>query len=263
MAFILILISVALLGLYLAYKIKNALLVGNLVLVTGGVKSGKSTLSVCLATRKYRQHHRRWRVRCFFARLFGKPLPEEPLLFSNVPLDVEGYSLLTTAHLARHVRFPYKSVIYVQEASLVADSQNIRDQDLNQRLLEFNKLIAHETKGGYLFYDTQSVLDCHYSIKRSLASYLYVHRTVKWLPFILLCKVEELRFDEVNTVNINDGDLDDRPWKWVLMSKRVWKRFDCYCYSVMTDHLPVVSDPCKPSSLKADSIISLRKENIK
>lgn len=260
---ILILILIGILALWLTYKVKNALLVGNLVLITGGVKCGKSTLAVYLATKKYRSHLRAWRLRSLLARLRKKPEPEMPLLYSNVPLAVKGYAPLTPDHLARKVRFPYRSIVYVQEASLVADSQNIRDQELNQSLLELNKLIAHETKGGYLYYDTQSVLDCHYSIKRSLASYLYVHRTVKWLPFVLLAKVEELRFDEVNTVNVNDGDMDDRPWKWVLMSKRVWKRFDRYCYSIMTDHLPVVGEPTTPTSLKAEHIITLRKDTLK
>jgi hypothetical protein len=47
-----------------------------------------------------------------------------------------------------------------------------------------------------------------------------------------------------------------------LVSKRVWKMFDAYCYSVLTDHLPVASDVVEGrdlSDLKARKIVSFRK----
>ena len=71
-------------------------------------------------------------------------------------LDLNSYVPLTDDLLLRKKRFVYGSVIYVQEASLVADSQLIRDMDINERLMLFNKLIGHETKGGVIIYDTHS-----------------------------------------------------------------------------------------------------------
>ena len=79
-----------------------------------------------------------------------------PLIYSNVPLAMP-YVPLTDDLLLRKKRFVYGSVIYVQEASLVADSQLIRDMDVNERLMLFNKLIGHETKGGVIIYDTQCI----------------------------------------------------------------------------------------------------------
>lgn len=229
-------------------------------LVTGGVKAGKSTFSLALALSKYKSQVRKVRFINFFRRLFRREPLEKPLLYSNVPLACD-YVPLTDDLLLRKQRFVYRSVIYAQEASLVADSQLIKNLDINQRLLLFNKLIGHETKGGYLIYDTQSINDNHYAVKRCLSEFFYVHDTVKIIPFILLVHVRELRYsDDSQELNIYDGDIEES-LKTVLISKRVWKKFDAYCYSILTDHLPV-ADKVVPGrdlpDLKARKIVSFR-----
>lgn len=232
-----------------------------MALVTGGVKAGKSTFSCALALSKYKSQVRKVRFANFFRRIFRKELFEKPLLYSNVPLSCE-YVPLTDDLLLRKQRFVYRSVIYAQEASLIADSQLIKNLDINQRLLLFNKLIGHETKGGYLIYDTQCINDNHYSVKRCISEYFYIHDTIKWIPFILLCHVRELRYsDDGQEINVYEGDVEES-MRTVLVSKRVWKMFDAYCYSVLTDHLPVASDVVEGrelSDLKARKIVSFRK----
>lgn len=232
-----------------------------MALVTGGVKAGKSTFSCALALSKYKSQVRKVRFANFFRRIFRKELFEKPLLYSNVPLKCE-YVPLTDDLLLRQQRFVYRSVIYAQEASLIADSQLIKNLDINQRLLLFNKLIGHETKGGYLIYDTQSINDNHYSIKRCISEYFYIHDTIKWIPFVLLCHVRELRYsDDGQEINVYEGDVEES-MRTVLVSKRIWKMFDAYCYSVLTDHLPVASDVVEGrelSDLKARKVVSFRK----
>lgn len=131
------------------------------------------------------------------------------------------YVPLTDDLLLRKKRFVYGSVVYCQEASLVADSQLIRDMDINQLLLLFNKLFGHETKGGILIYDTQTISDLHYSIKRSLSEYFYIHRLVKWIPFFLIAYVQENRYSEdgsiITTIN---GDVEDSGLKKVIIPKK-------------------------------------------
>ena len=232
-----------------------------MALVTGGVKAGKSTFSCALALSKYKSQVRKIRFANFFRRIFRKELLEKPLLYSNVPLNCE-YVPLTDDLLLRKQRFVYRSVIYAQEASLIADSQLIKNLDINQRLLLFNKLIGHETKGGYLIYDTQCINDNHYSVKSCISEYFYIHDTIKWIPFILLCHVRELRYsDDGQEINVYEGDIEES-MRTVLVSKRIWKMFDAYCYSVLTDHLPVASDVVEGrelSDLKARKIVSFRK----
>ena len=235
--------------------------IGSLCLVNGGVKCGKSTLSVSIVRSEYKSRVRRVKFMNFFKKLFHKPLKELPLIYSNVPLACP-YVPLTDDLLLRKTRFVYGSVIYCQEASLVADSQLIKDMDINQRLLLFNKLIGHETKGGVVVYDTQCINDLHYSIKRCLSNYIYVHHLVKWIPFILIAYVEENRYSDDNSVvNVQDKDVEEKLRK-IIISKRNWKYFDCYCYSVLTDDLPVektvVKNNLQTQDLKARRILSFR-----
>lgn len=233
----------------------------SLTLVSGGVKCGKSTFSVALVRSEFRKRTRAVKIRNFFAKLFKKPLRELPLVYSNVPLAMP-YVPLTDDLLLRKKRFVYGSVIYVQEASLVADSQLIRDMDINQRLLLFNKLIGHTTKGGCVIYDTQSVSDTHYSIKRCLSEYFYIHKLIKWVPFVLIAKVQETRYSDDGTIILAQNDDIENHLKTVLISKKNWKYFDCYCYSVLTDELDVekniINNDLKTQDLKARHILSFR-----
>ena len=249
---------------YISHKFKVPK-VGSLALVTGGVKSGKSTMSVALVRREYNRRLRRVKFKNFLIKCFckkGTPLIEEPLIYSNVPLALP-YVPLTDDLLMRRERFVYGSVIYCQEASLVADSQLIKDKDINEQLLLFNKLIGHESKGGCLIYDTQAISDVHYSIKRCLSEYFYIHKVTKWIPFFLVLHVQESRYSDDGTiVNGSDEDIELKLRK-VIIPKSTWKYFDCYCYSVLTDHLPVnksvVENNKQTLDLKARNILSFRK----
>lgn len=233
---ILLIVSVVILLLWLVFKIRRIPKFGNMLLVTGGIKSGKSTLTVYLAIRKYKWQHFIWRIKS----LFKKGL-EEPLLYSNVPLyDVE-YVPLPTDLLVRKMRFNYGSVCLLQESSLIANSQCFKNQTINEQLLLFNKLYGHETKGGYVIYDTQSINDNHYAVKRCLNSYLHIYRTIKipLLPWLIMqYRVQEYSEDKgiINTKEMGDGATDF--YDFCLVPKSVWKKFDCYCYSVFTDELP-------------------------
>lgn len=235
--------------------------IGAMALVSGGVKCGKSTLSVAIVMSEYKKRTRRIKFRNFFRKMFGKPLQELPLIYSNIPLGVP-YVELTDDLLLRKKRFVYGSVIYCCEASLVADSQLFKDMELNERLLLFNKLIGHETKGGCVIYDTQCIGDCHYSIKRCLSEYIYVHHLTKWIPFFLLAYVQECRYsDDKSTINVQDEDVENK-LRRVIVPKSTWKKFDCYCYSSLTDDLPVENKVVEASDLKARKILSFKKSRL-
>lgn len=234
-------------------------------MVTGGVKCGKSMLSVWLAKRKYKSQLRKWKIRKFFCKVFRKPAPEKPLLYSNVKLAGVSYSLLTTDMILRKVRPAFGSVVYIQEVSLLADSMYFKDMEVNERLLLFNKLFGHESHGGYLIYDTQSIQDNHYAVKRCLNSFFWVHHNVK-IPFFVLLYVREFFYSEdKSTVNTVESDVEDN-LKLILIPKKVWKMYDAYCYSAFTDGLPVQSGetftpirPFKKADLKTRRLVSLKR----
>lgn len=169
---------------------------------------------------------------------------------------------MTTDILERNTRPRYGSILYLCESSLVADSMLFKDKDLNDRLLLFNKLIGHETKGGYLVYDTQSVLDNHYAVKRCINSFLNIEKKTR-LPFFLILKVSLMKFNDVGvapeTYIDDNGNVIAKPPRTVIVPTRVWRKFDCYCYSVMTDDKPVYDKiDAHVTSLKADTIISFK-----
>ena len=246
--------------LYFYCKVRKVPKLGSLCLVTGGVKSGKSTLSVYLAIRSWKRERFRWNVLNLFRRVFKFiPQTEEPLLYSNVPLAGVPYVELTEDLLLRRKRFNYRSTIYIQEASLVADSMMFRDQDINDRLLYFNKLIGHETRGGRIIYDTQSIQDCHFAIKRSLSSYLWIHHNVK-VPFFVLIYVRELFYSEdSSSVNTFVEDVE-KTLLLTIVPKSVWKKFDAFCYSKLTDDLPVVSSKKKIKGITFRTKFSQRRQ---
>lgn len=241
---------------FIVHKLK-ILKCGNVVLVTGGVKTGKSTMSVRLVYKLWKKSVRKTRFYNIFVRFFKKDKRkrELPLIYSNVPLRVP-FVPLTEDLIYRRTRFVYGSVIYFCEASLLAGSMDFKDDDLNECLQLLVKLIGHETRGGYMIFDTQSVLDLHYGIKRNVSSYFYIHHK-KSVPFFLILKVRELVFMD-NTSNEFSGDVEES-LKTMIIPKRTWKLFDCYCYSALTDNLPVERNVIKVKDLKARSILTFKK----
>lgn len=225
--------------------------VGSVALVTGAVKSGKTTYAVALALSQYKRVHRRWRVVSIVRKVFNRPSREEPLLYSNIPLGVP-YVPVTEDLLCRRKRFNYGSVVYLSEASLVADNSLYKDLILSERIMLFNKLFGHETCGGLLVYDTQAIGDLPAVTRRCLGQYFYVHHITKWIPFFLVAYVCECRYSEDNSIVSVDVEDVENSMKRVLIPKYVWKKFDCYCYSSFTDHLPRVDNVVKPK--KHDSL---------
>lgn len=261
---ILLIVGVVALIVFIFWKFKIPKF-GCITLITGGVKTGKSMLGVHLAYRKYKSQRLKWHFKKFFCKLLKKPIPEEPLLYSNVKLAGVPFVLLTEESLKREERLAYGSVTYIQEASLLADSMMFKDMELNERLTFFNKLYGHETRGGYLLYDTQTIADNHFAVKRSLSTYFWIHHQVK-LPFVCLLYIREMIYNEDGqSVNVNFGDAEES-LRCVVVPKSVWKKYDAYCFSALTDDLPVLNkkryiDKKRSSrkKLKMRDVISFRK----
>ena len=260
-----LIVVVLLIFLYFKFVVKFKFLkYGCLVLFTGGVKCGKSTVSVDTVFKEYRKRLFVYKFKCFILKIFNRKKIislEKPLLYSNVPLACD-YVQLTREHILRQIRFNYGSVVYIQEASLMADSMLIKDMDINKELQLFVKLFGHETKGGCLILDTQSLSDNHYAVKRGINSYFYVHHLIKWVPFVLIAKVREMYHSEDdNVVNVYNDDVE-QSLKTIVISKRIWKKFDSYSFSSLTDNLPLnnVVVHNKNGDLKVKKLVSFRRE---
>lgn len=252
-----IIVIVGIILLFLLLKGFKRIKCANLSLITGAVKSGKSTIGCYLALKQYRKAIFNWRISCFFRKLFNKELPEKPLLYSNIPLNCE-FSPLTADVLQRKKRIRFKSVVFVDEAVLIASNDDYSNMSLVERLEFFNKLFGHSTHGGYLFYNTQSIGDVSVEVRRCASQVFFVHHIVKWIPFIIVAYVRELVYSEDGLViNNADEDVEDS-LKKVILSKRVFNMFDRYAFSWFTDDLEVddkVIDGKALPDLKVRSII--------
>jgi len=243
--FIFLCIIALVIFLYVLYR-KNfkIIKVPSVCLVTGGVKTGKSKLCVNLSTKDYKRKHRVW----FFKKYILHKDIEEPLYYTNVFVTFgrkkngrykkhkfdKNIRYITLEHFNRNYRFNYGSVIYVQECSLLADNMDFNNKERNVDLSLFNKLIAHETRGGVLYYDTQSILDSHYSIKRVCSTYLFIEKRLNFLLFDILF-VREMINNE-NGVNAFNDDVETTMRK-VLIPFWYNYKYDRYEFSYLTDDL--------------------------
>lgn len=220
--------------------------VPSVCLVTGGVKTGKSMLSVNLSQKDYIKVHRSW----WFATKFLHKKLEEPLYYTNSYTNFgilhkklnNKVRYIGTEHLLREIRFNYKSIIYVNEASLMADNMDFNDKVRNVDLSLFNKLISHMTKGGKIYYDTQSPLDCHYSIKRVCSTYFFIQKQLNLLLFHVLYVRELVNMD----IGVNDFTDDvDTTTRKVLIPFWWHKHYDRYYFSYLTDDLKKKNEKAK------------------
>lgn len=231
----------------------------DLYMIDGGVKTGKSLITVMLSVKAYRKALIGYYLKNLlikFINLFRKnkkKLCEKPMLYSNMPLYRVKYNYLTFDVIFGKVRIPHKSVVLIDEATLLADSMlgmvtsgfatrkkyhGYTFEEINENLTLFLKTFGHMTHGGKCFYNSQSVIDLHFAFKRNTSVYCYVTRTRKF-PFFCLSEVREVVHDESNDiVNVvsRDVEYDNRP---LFVSKRYYRYYDRYYLDVLTKNLPV------------------------
>lgn len=262
---LLVLIAIALiifLCWFFIFKVKH-LKTPEVYMVDGGVKTGKSLVTVMLAVKQYRKNVIKFHIANWFIKLFNKTfwrknkrnLKERPMLYSNMPLYKVKYNKLTLDIMLWKVRIPHKSVVIIDEATLLADSmsgmvirgkklseeQQRKFDDINETLTLFLKTFGHQTHGGSCFYNSQQVIDLHFAFKRCTSTYLFIAKNRKY-PFFCLVECRELIHDEsgdITNVNRSDVDDDNRP---LFVSKRWYKYYDRFYLDVLTKHLNLMVD---------------------
>lgn len=229
-----------------------------IITIDGSVKTGKTSMGVYIALKEIKHRQKIWKIKSTFQKIFKKEIDEKPLLYSNIPINYKkGYVQLTKDILTRKKRINYKSVVFISEASLVSDSQDFKNAIRNEQQTLFYKLFGHETKGGLCIIDTQQIGDLHFSVKRAIGQYFYIHHNRK-IPFFMILKVQENRYSEDGTIIVNESKDTEENLKTILIPKTIWKKFDAYTYSQLTDNLEVENETIKPESLKTDYIVSFR-----
>lgn len=247
-----ILIGVGILILFILYLAQfKKLKIPCVYLITGGPKTGKTLISIWLACFRYRVNLLKWNIfnyiilpiyNHFIRFLFRKKKLKntlKPMLYSNIPLANIKVNPLTLDIIRRLVRIPNKSVVLIDEASLIASNMDYKDDLLNEEVSLFIKLFGHYSHGGSLIYNTQDMKDTHYGFKRCTSSMLWIHSKTK-LPFFTIFKVRELislNDDSVSTENNFTEDIEMSCLKLVVPNKYYYF-YDCFCFSALTDDLP-------------------------
>lgn len=255
----LLIIIILIIVLIIALKSKK-LKIPNVYLITGGVKTGKSALSVKLAIRQYKKNLRIYYVKRFLCKCLHKPPVERPELYSNIKLRYIKHHKLTIDIIERKKRIPYKSVVLIDEASLLCDSMYYKHEDINEKIMLFVKLFGHYSRGGTCIINTQSLKDMHHGFKRCISTYLWIHSKAK-MPFLTIFKVREMVYSEDNETSNNFNEDVEESTKTVYMLNSTYRKYDCYCYSVFTDDLEIYYSPeqyGKTDSLKTPYITSFR-----
>lgn len=268
-----ILIIIVIIFLVILFKLRiKRLKLDHLTLVSGSLKTGKSALSLGLALKEYNKNLRKWKIKKFLTeKVRHKEFTiEKPLFYSNIPVGVD-YVPLTMEHIERKKRMNYKSICFIDEVSLLADSMSAFKQegkskndieDFNSVLLVFIKLFCHETHNGSLYLNSQSVSDLHFSFRRCMSRYIYIQSSINWIPFIRIMRVTELFYSEDNSsINTNTGDIEDNT-RLLFQRKKIFKKYDRWCYSSFTDSLDTINNIQNGAlfeDLKAEYVLTSRK----
>lgn len=214
---------------------------GCLTLITGALKSGKTLLGLRCALKKYKMARIKWKITCLWRRLIKQREPEEPLFYTNISVAGVRFVPVTLDILYRRVRVAHKSVMFLSETSLIADSMTVRDALLNEEINTFFKLFGHESHGGKCIIETQNVLDNHYAIKRCLTFYYNIDANFS-LPFFKLVRFYKVFYSDDDTVR-NVVSLNSKvDYSYMLIPKTMFTRYDSYTYSWLTDDLPLKND---------------------
>lgn len=259
---VIIFIIVVIVLVFVSKKLKR-LKIDNVFFISGGVKTGKSFLSVALAVKTYRKNLLKWYLTNWLYKLFKKGTCK-PMLYSNIPLRNIRFNPLTLDIIKRKVRIPNRSVVLIDEISLLADSMLYKDKKINDELMIFIKLFGHYTHNGTLITNSQAIADCHFSIKRCLSHYLYINSRMKF-PFITKFNVRELIYSDDGSANVQnnfDSDIEKSMLNLYYLNK-YYRYYDSCCYSVFTDCLPFNVDYKvrilrRKDSLKAEKLITLQ-----
>lgn len=272
MKWIIIIVFLIIFGWY-KYMTRIPANIGDVTEVTGGVKSGKTMCCVYWSSKQYKKNSVKFYKNLKKALKKGRRAPERPMYYSNMPVG-DYSSELTQEHIQRAKRFNYGSIVYINEASIVNGSMDFKNPIINDRLLEFYKLIAHElgTHGkyskakGYLWIDTQAPEDCHYAVKRSVSSVLFIRKSVKFIG----CHFIQIQVLHPN-LNVYEQSQEDEstvaPWMsekphWYLIPHYpTFKLYDCYAYSSLTDDKDTKNVE-NPESLKIRKLLRAARSEV-
>lgn len=281
---LIVIVLLCILFIWLWFKFIKVPKLNNINFISGALGTGKSLVSFRFGEQKfrwrvftqncirilyyYKVHNliliKKWREKVKDKVLNG----EDIKLYTDIPCDLRKLHIrqfdlkeslnqkkkvyykvlfseqITKEHCLREVRFNYKSIVVFDEISIFFDQFDFDDKIINEKLNNFFKLFRHETKGGMMIINSQSINDCHFALKNCLSQYFYLHHKKKLL-FFMWEYIQELQYsNDNNVINVNEGDIEETAkLKLLLVPKKVFKTYDTYAHSWLTDYCEHYSLP--------------------
>ena len=228
----------------------------SILLLLGCVGAGKTSTAVYILNYSIKKAQGIWKRRTkFYSKIFKKMKDEEqPLIYSTLPIYEDRkkgvlhplYRPLTSEHLLRKRRFNFKSIVFIDEVSLLACSRDANNEKVSEYLHLWVKLIRQEMHGAYrnllgtypnVILTTQSKDDSHYAFDRSINNVVYILKSLN-IPFFRIVWVRDLLLIDSVVNNFNDSVKDDDSLRWYLVPTKIFNKYNSYALSFLTDNKP-------------------------
>lgn len=239
------------------------------LLFTGGLGSGKSLSSVKTALTLYKRSIMQWRWKTFKTKLFNRfrkdekkqPLPDKPLLISNVPVCLRSktkkrkavYSCsLTKEILTLRARIPEKSVVLIDELPLLVNQFNWSEKEVKSNLNEFIALFRHYV-GGYLIVNGQAESEIVKQIRAKLNSGYWCFHFQKLFIFY---RYKVIHYMVSENMQSSTTDFLDDNVKFTYGILPLRKIYDSRYMSERYKRVPVKYEPQHFNGLKRSDLLT-------
>lgn len=261
---IIIILIILIVILVIVFKRSKKFTFDSVVMINGCVGGGKTLLSVKIALNSINKAHAIWwRRKYIYSKIFKKMKnEEEPLLYSNIPIKSKFYTPLDNEILLRKKRMNYKSVLLIDESSLLATSLDYKDKDLSEELSLFLKLVRHSLRGSYrnifgtypnVIINTQSKNDNHYAFDRTLNQVLYISKSIT-IPFFKIIWCRDLLLIDSVINNFEEDIKETETMRWYMIPKKYFKKYDSFAYEFLTRDKEKVEQVEEYKSIKINKI---------
>lgn len=233
--------------LYIRHQLKHK--IETITAYTGGLGSGKTLLSVCMAKKLLRKQNFKYyflaklKYNLLRGLLFWKKLPEKKFpkcyLFSNIPILLNKrknkYSLvLTKEHLLLQEKLPLHSVVLLDEVGAFASQFDFKQENVIKVFDEFVRFYRHYTQGGYLVVNDQCSENINLTIRRrinivhNLSNCLVIFRRFCFYFDRQINISEEIK--TIDTASLDTQNVDTQDNKRLCFKFLPRKSYDTYCY---------------------------------
>lgn len=254
MTYIIIIICIAILWFIIKpYIIKH----DTVTLYVGGLGSGKTLVGVSDALRCLKRN----RLKVWLYNLWHKDKKQKPLFYSTIPVKVSKKEMsidLTLQHVLLQARIVEKSIIFIDEASTVANAfETVANNHNLKTVEEFSTFFRHYTKGGYMILTTQNTSKCNYTVRYCCNQAFQLSQFRKFFNLFYWVKIRNIDLTN-DVVNVNQTNIEENCRTLIGFFGR--KKYDTYAFSVRYDTVPYQEEKTSKTSLKRLEFIDVPRE---